>query len=93
MSDLENLKSVICDPEGKASINGSPEDLRIINSALEGLEKLQKEIDELVNVLEKIEMYIDNGSIYASEYKTDEDEIGAIYSIIHEALEKHRGSK
>ena len=37
---IEELKAVLCDPEGNVSINGSKEDCRIIKNSLYKLEQL-----------------------------------------------------
>jgi NTP pyrophosphatase (non-canonical NTP hydrolase) len=36
---IEELKSVLCDPEGKACIHGSEADLKVIDDAIDGLSK------------------------------------------------------
>ena len=37
VNDIEALKSVLCNPEGKCCINGSDGDRRVIDDALESL--------------------------------------------------------
>ena len=39
MSAIENLKAVLCDPEGNVSIMGSEEDKRIIQKSLAEIDK------------------------------------------------------
>lgn len=39
MSAIENLKSVLCDPEGNVCIRGSDEDRKIIQESLVEIEK------------------------------------------------------
>jgi len=57
MEALEQLKSVLCDPEGRVCISGSNEDRRIIQNFIDGyadqlkqakVEVLREAADELV---------------------------------------------
>ena len=41
---LENLKAVLCDPEGKVSINGSGVDCMIIADSLDRLERVRRQL-------------------------------------------------
>ena len=40
MNPIEDLKAVLCDPEGVVCINGSDEDRRIIQESLSQLESV-----------------------------------------------------
>lgn len=48
--------------------------------------ELQSKLDVALNTLINIESWIGEQKLYASIYEIDEDEIGRLYCLVHEAL-------
>ena len=61
MNAIEQLKSVLCDPEGKCCIRGSDEDRAIVDRALQALALTEQ---EPVLVVEKEPDYMSRGHFY-----------------------------
>ena len=53
MNPLEQLKSVLCDPEGKCCITGSDEDRAIVDRALQALAQPEQEPVATIDSLEQ----------------------------------------
>lgn len=68
MKNLEKLKSVLCDPNGKCCITGSPEDLDIVDAALANLEA---EIADLKRQLEREELSSSDIGKWRTSYRAE----------------------